>query len=44
MKTNNQVLINKNGRWCETRVSKYYRYKHTIKPLDNLLKELGFIK
>ena len=29
--------------WCMTRVAAYYRYIHTIKPLNDLLKSLNFI-
>lgn len=34
------VLVEKNGRWVETRSSAYKRYKNTIKPLEQLLKDM----
>lgn len=31
-------------RWCMTRLAAYYRYKHTIKPLEDLLKCLDWLQ
>lgn len=37
------VLIEKDRNWVETKSSSYKRYKNTIEPLNNLLKEMEIL-